>query len=184
MNQQNGQRQKRKRTRRELESWLGDLEDKVEALTPRIDQLDDTITKIGGAQQVIWNNQKELSRSEELLDEQFAVSTRMAVKSMNLILEKIGAEERITAKDIERLFRDWAEFKKRPDRRNLMMEWFLGVELSAMPPLPATPAQGDQHAEGDHGNQDAQQGVAQDSGAGQADDVSVVPREDRAEDQS
>src|SRR5687767_16022403 len=113
MNQQNGQRQRRKRTRRELESLLGDLEDKVSIQVARIDQLDDTIKKLGGAQQVIWNNQKELSRSEELLDEQFAISTRMSVKSMNLILEKIGAEERITAKDIERLFRDWRSEERR-----------------------------------------------------------------------
>lgn len=123
----------------------------------------------------MWDNQKELVKSEELLDEQFAVSTRMTVVAVNRIFEKLGID-RIAEKDIESLFRDWAAFRKRPDYRKFMMEWFLGVALDKLPPPPAVQAkkEGDSHVEGDHGNQNVVEVQPQDSSPSKAADVSPM----------
>jgi len=131
----------------------------------------------------IWDNQKELSKSEELLDEQFAVSTRMTIVAVNRILEKMGVDDRITEQDIGKLFKDWAQFRKRPDYREFMMEWFLGVALDKLPPPPVAvqaKKEGDSDGEGGDRNEGAGEGKSQDSGAGQAADVPEVQKEDGA----
>jgi len=151
----------------------------VEALTTRVNQLDKSLQLLAGSNQVIWGNQKELTKSQNLLDEQFAVSTRMAVMGLNLALEKIGAEERIEADDIETLFRDWAAFRSREDFRDHMMEWMLGVPLSKLPPPPAK-KEGEADAKSDLGNEEPEQERPQDGAAGQENDVPEVPQDDSA----
>lgn len=161
---------------------LSRVDEHFDKLTKRVDNLDDTTQKLAKSNQVIWNNQKELTKSEELLDEQFAVSTRMFIVTMNGLCAKLGFEERIDSEDVQSLFRDWATFKQRPDFRSLMMEWFLGVGLDKMPQLPAAPArtEGDVHVEGDHGDKVAVQEQPKDDGAGQTANVPQVQAEDGA----
>lgn len=129
----------------------------------------------------MWANQKELVKSEELLDEQFAVSTRMSIVAVNHILETMGQEDRITSQDIEKLFRDWAQFRARPDHRELMMEWFLGVALDKLPPLKQlVEKEGVGNVEGNLGNAEGSEGGSQSSRQGQADDVPHVSPKDGA----
>jgi hypothetical protein len=181
--QVNGQKQKPKRTRRELESWLAQVED---TLTRRVDQLDKTAQLLARSNQTIWTNQKELTKSEELLDEQFAVSTRMSIVAVNSILEKMGVEDRITAADVGKLFKDWSLFRSRPDYREYMMEWFLGVALDKLPPPPEPQAkkEGAGNVEDDDGNKRASEGADEDSLDGQTANVSEVQKEDGAPTQS
>jgi hypothetical protein len=141
---------------------------------------------LGESIKTVWDNQKELAKSSTLLDEQFAVSTRMTIVAVNHILEKIGqGDDKITEKDVEKLFKDWAQFRKRPDYRNFMMEWFLGVAIDKLPPPPEPKAkkEGDSNVKSDHGNQDAGQELAKDGEPGQENDVPEVPPEDGAETQ-
>lgn len=162
---------------------LSRVDENFAKLTGRVDNLDDTTQKLARSNQVIWNNQKELTRSETLLDEQFAVSTRMFIVTMNGLCQKLGFEERIDAEDVKQLFQDWATFRARPDYRNLMMAWFLGVALDKMPPLPpAVPSktEGDAHVESDHGNKDAGEEQPADARAGQTANVPEVQAEDGA----
>lgn len=154
------------------------LEDR---LTEGFAAVDQTMQALANSVQTMWRNQKELAKSEDLLDEQFAVSTRMMILSINTVLEKIGAEERIDAQDVEQMFRDWADFRKRPDYRSLMMEWFMGVALDKLPPPQEVNKEGEVHAEGDQGDEEAVSRQPQDSSLGQTDDVPELPSNDGAE---
>lgn len=141
----------------------------------------DTLAKrLGGAVQTIWNNQVELSKSVTLLDEQFAVSTRMSVMGINMILDRMEAEEQIKQEDIELLFQEWADFRARPDFRDLMLEWMLGVPLSELPPVPEPPTkEGEKDAKSDRGDQVSAEGESQDRPPCQKDDVPEVPCENQ-----
>jgi hypothetical protein len=143
--------------------------------------IDEALRVLGNSIKTLYANQQELTKSQNLLDEQFAVSTRMAVMGINLLLEKVGAEERLDADDIAQLFRDWATFRSRPDFRNLMMEWMLGVALDKLPAPPEPEAKkGEVDAKGDDGNKVTEEGQSENSTAGQEDDVPEVQSEDRA----
>ena len=103
-------------------------------------------------QNLIWNNQKECAKSETLLDEQFAVLTRLTITALNRVS---NPDQQIVYEDVNRLFADWAEFHKRKDFRSYMKEWFMGVDLSTLPPPPVeTPEKpADQPKEGDQDGQ-------------------------------
>jgi hypothetical protein len=100
----------------------------------------------------------------------------MTIVAVNKIFEKLGVGDRLTEKDVAGLFRDWATFRKRPDYREFMMEWFLGVALDKLPPPPAVQAkkEGDSDVESDHGNPNVVEVQSQDSGTGEAADVPAV----------
>jgi len=176
INKVNGQRQKPcKKTRRELESWLTQVDEK---LSLRVDNLDKAFQLVAKSQQTIWANQKELTKSEELLDEQFAVSTRMTIVAVNHILQTMGhGEDCIKEKDVEKLFKDWAQFRARPDYRDFMMDWFMGVALDKLPPPPQQAKEGGSNAEDDHRNTDAGE-KPQDGGVSQTNDVPQVQEKD------
>lgn len=160
--------------------WLSQVE---ENLAKRIDQLDKTMQVIAGSIQTIWSNQKECAKSETLLDEQFAISTRMSIVAVNHILTLMGhGDDCIGEKDIEKLFKDWAEFHSRPDYKDFMMEWFLGVAIDKLPPPPQQQAkEGGSNAENDHGNEDAGEGPREDRSPSQTHDVPEVQKEDSTE---
>ena len=160
---------KRKRTHRELES-------QVSALEERLERIEGSFDVLARSQKVIFDNQKELSASEELLDEQFAVSTRMSIMGINFLSRRmeviatilgsaLGGEwqeaiqtegswdESIDADDIEKLFLDWATFRRRSDFRDHMTEWMLGVPLDKMPPEQTAKKEGDDDGESDSGDE-------------------------------
>lgn len=130
--------------------------------------------------QTIWNNQKELAKSEERLDEQFAVLTRLTISKLNPLLKHIG-EPLIQESYVEELFKDWAKFKARPDRKEHMMEWFMGAGLDTLPPLQESKPmeEGGSDAEGNHGNTDTGEELSQDRRDGKANDVSQVQNENQ-----
>jgi hypothetical protein len=168
----NGSKLKPKKTRRELESSLNRV---GESLGSRVQGVESTLALLTKAHTTIWENQRELAKSEELLDEQFAVLTRLAISNLNYVIQQVNGVQ-ITETDVENLFKDWAKFKARPDRKSLMMEWFMGVALDKLPPLLESKPQeeGGSNAEGNNRDTDATEELPQDSGDGQEDDVPQV----------
>lgn len=127
---------------------------------------------ISNGNKTIWENQVELTKSSELLDEQFAVSTRLMVLSVNKVAEAAGMVDRIDADDIEAMFKLWAMFRSRSDFREYMLEWMLEPDLSTLP-KPPEPV-GDQDAESDNGDEDLEEERSQNSTTSPQDDVPQV----------
>jgi hypothetical protein len=119
--------------KKSLAQRLARLEEKFEASanlqTEKLKELGKTIA-------TLWNNEVELDKSANRLDEQFAVLARMMFVRFNELILRVDGSNTIDEKSIEVAFREWAEFRGRPDFRNLMMEWFLGMPLKEMPPPP------------------------------------------------
>jgi hypothetical protein len=112
---------------------LVSLEKRLELLPELVEEkLKGVIETIG----TVWNNQKELSKSADRLDEQFCVLTRMSVKHINDVMVRIGSDDLIDETVIERYFKEWAAFRSRSDFRTFMLEWFLGKGLDTLPPPP------------------------------------------------
>ena len=86
--------------------------------------------------QTIWNNQVELTKSIDRVEEEFCVLGRLVIPKMNEILIALGSEELITEEVINSVFLTWHEFKQRPDFKNHFVPWFLGVPLQELPPPP------------------------------------------------
>ena len=86
--------------------------------------------------QVIYNNQLELVKSSDRLDEQFAVLTRLSIVRLNDLLIRVGVEDLVTYDQVNEMFMEWAAFKSRPDFRDHMQAWFMGQDLSELPPAP------------------------------------------------
>ena len=160
-----------------LGSSLAEVRDQCSQLAERLNALDQQLKVIGGSLGVIWNNQKELTKSEELLDEQFAVLTRLSIISFNALLRRgnitlkylspvdsdapsLTPESKkelvmpsIGYSDINVMFHAWAEFRQRPDFREHMQAWVMGNDLSELPPPPEVKKEGEANAaEGNPGN--------------------------------
>jgi hypothetical protein len=167
--------QQSRRTRKELESSLqrlgAEVFTKLAVITERLEKLSLTV-------KTIWDNQKELAKSETLLDEQFAVSTRMTILAVNDILERMSVEEKITPLDIETLFKNWARFRSRSDYRNFMMEWFMGVDIDSLPPPAESETKGEPDVQGSDGNEGAAERESQNSSPSQENNVPQVQEED------
>ena len=131
----------------------------LEQLSQRCDKLDENLSLLARSHATIWANQKELTKSETLLDEQFAVLSRLTIISINLMAVRhnlaiemlcsaIGKEDTddlsfpdIDYDDVNLLFEQWAKFRERPDFRQHMRAWFMGDDLSKLPPPPEPPAE-------------------------------------------
>lgn len=112
---------------------LAKLEERFEAFQ---NLQDEKLKELGKTIGTLWNNEVELDKSANRLDEQFAVLARMLFIRFNELMLRVDSDNTIDEKSIETAFREWAKFRARPDFRNLMMEWFLGVPLSELPPPP------------------------------------------------
>jgi len=133
---------------RECASSLADLKNKFTGLTRTI--------------QTIYENQVELAKSETRLDEQFAVLTRLCIGRINEIATLTGRDELyVTYEQVNAMFEQWAEFKKRPDFRDHMQVWMMGKDLAELPEPPAVPP-----AEGETDEQISSVGDPADSQAG------------------
>ena len=133
---------------------------------------------------VLYQNQRELARSETRLDEQFCVSTRLAILWINAIIRAARMEDApwalgldsVTYEKVNEMFHDFESFKSRPDFRDHMRVWFMGESLDSLPPLPEEPAV-QRHEEtedaSDNGDQSGQEERAGGGGEGQEDPVPV-----------
>jgi hypothetical protein len=97
---------------------------------------DQKLKELGKALATIWQNQVELTKSADRLDEQFCVLARMSIVKINETMIRLSNDDVVDEKAIAKYFMDWATFKARPDFRKYMMEWFLGVPLDQLPPPP------------------------------------------------
>jgi len=59
-----------------------------------------------------------------------------AFNRLGIAIEDEVRLERITVDDIHQAFADYNEFANRPDSGMLMAQWYLGVPLSELPPVP------------------------------------------------
>jgi hypothetical protein len=129
-------------------------------------------------------------KSENRLDEQFCVSTRLAVSWINAIIKAARMEDAgwalnmdsIQYEAVNEMFKDFAAFKSRRDFRDHTREWFMGEPIDSLPPLEGSPLEGaseKNHASdvGDAPNQEGQPGGI---GEGQEDPV-PVRQQDAAE---
>ncbi len=107
---------------------------------------------------LVHGNQVELAKSEERLDDQFAVLTRLTVTKLNEMFTKFnalvqglpaGEGELLTEQlqealgiglvgynEINEMFIDWGKFRKRSDFRDHTKAWYTGVDLDSLPPPP------------------------------------------------
>lgn len=83
----------------------------------------------------VYDNQVELSKELTRLDTQQAVLTRLVIMNLNEILIRLGSDELVTYEGVNQMFHDFAALKTRPDHRDHMKDWFMGVDLSTLPPL-------------------------------------------------
>jgi hypothetical protein len=90
----------------------------------------------GKVSSTLWNNQVKLQGSYDLLEEQFFVFGRTVFPKVNEALLMAGSEDLITEEYITNVFREWSEFKKRPDFRKYFAAWLLGKAMSSLPPPP------------------------------------------------
>lgn len=149
----------RPQKKRTLAQRVAKLEERFEASRNLQDQ---KLKELGKTIATLWQNEVELDKSANRLDEQFAVLARMMFVRFNELIMRVDGDNTIDEKSIEVAFREWAEFRGRGDFRDLMMEWFLGMPLKEMPPppqpkeatpeeAPGTEAEGPREFGGDYG---------------------------------
>jgi hypothetical protein len=116
-------------------------------LDERVKELAKTTITLYGNQQRLAKGFDDLAAAGDMLDEQFAVLSRLVVMQLNKIVEAFntvtggmpaGAPrvELISRADVTTLFGAWREFKKRSDFRDHNTAWFMGEDLSKLPPPP------------------------------------------------
>lgn len=94
-----------------------------------IDQHSESLNKIGQSLLTMFQNQKELARSTEMLDEQFAVLARLMFQAVNSILPD---DKKLTYEQINLSFQEFTKFKALPDYKEHMSEWFMGADLTQL----------------------------------------------------
>jgi hypothetical protein len=120
----------------------------------------ETDSKLQAVATALVTNQKVLADSHHKLDDQFAVLTRLVVSRLNSMIEKHNLMVRsipqqlgdlspaveevfgvspVTYEEVNALFHLFDEFKKRPDFKNHFRSWYLGDDLSKLPPPPEPP---------------------------------------------
>jgi hypothetical protein len=106
----------------------------------------------------LFQNQRGLVQSENKLDEQFCVSTRLAIMWINNIIEAAQREDvpwafsvpTVSYEGVNELFHDFARFRSRPDFRDHMKPWFMGESMDSLPEV-----KGENDGRGDDGNSSA-----------------------------
>jgi len=133
-----------------LEGQLAKTEEMVEKLVHHFDQeLAPAVNRHGQNLTTIWLNQGSLQESQFNTDKQLAVLVRLMISKINsLIVAFEGREDMpaaITVESINDLFDLWAEFSQRPDHKELYHQWYMGYDLSQLPP-PEVKEEGDPEA--------------------------------------
>jgi hypothetical protein len=104
--------------------------------------LDKRLRDLANVTAGLWQNQqsidvavKALAKSEESLDDQVAVLTRLFFVEANKLRTFMQLDP-FDADEIEAMFEAWHEFRARADAKNWMSHWVLGKPLSELPPPP------------------------------------------------
>lgn len=160
-----GQKQKKKRTLAQRVQSLEQQLEKVEAAYEQYRSLTDQKLKaLAETVGSVWKNQVELSKSEDRLDEQFCVLTRLSITRLNDLTIRAEGDDLITYEAVNKMFMDWAAFRARSDFRDHMQTWMMGGDLSALPEppkqeepstpeAPATDGEEPQEFGGDYGSE-------------------------------
>jgi hypothetical protein len=177
--------------------------------------LDERVRELAKTAVTLYQNQQRLAKSydglaeaSDSLDEQFAVLSRLVIGHMNKLTDAFntvtggmpaGAPrvEPLGRDIVTKMFADWREFKKRPDFRDHNTAWFMGEDLSKLPPPPAkeeekapSAAQGDPSGAevfgGDYGKSDDRDAAGVEAGpqgatADAANPVSEMRKPDAAQ---
>jgi hypothetical protein len=107
-----------------------------------------------------YTNQHVLAKSAMGMDDQFAVLLRLTITRLNQLIELqnhvymnaikyIPEEERpidpenhliptVDYLEVSNLFKEFDEFKRRPDFKELFQSWYTLADLKTLPPLPPT----------------------------------------------
>lgn len=112
-----------------LEELKRDSEQFQEQQNQKLRALAETLT-------TIYNNQVELSNSGTKVDTQHAVLGRLAISTLNELLLRIGSEDLITYESVSEMFEQFAALRSRPDWREHSKDWYMGKDLSNLPPVP------------------------------------------------
>jgi len=146
----------------------------------------------------LWKNQQELDQAHHRLDTQQFVLARLLIPLVKEVLIRVQSDELITQETIGRVFLEWDEFRKRPDYKDLLLEWMMGVPLNELPPPPKiqpkpveTPdvtVEGPREFGGDYvegqtsGSRDETSSEEQSEGqsSGEADEMPKVQNDDKA----
>jgi hypothetical protein len=112
---------------------------------------------VGGLVNQLHQNQRILEKSHNNTDDQFAVLTRLFISRFNDLAEKVSVlgavatgeaipdgfnfkVEPITYEGVNKLFSEYDGFKSRSDFRDHFRTWYMGEDLSKLPPPPPSPA--------------------------------------------
>lgn len=160
---------KNRESRKAMAQALRNLGDQNLALLQKVQILERKID-------VLYQNQRELVQSENRLDEQFCVSTRLAVMWINHIIQSAQANAEpwaeqtdvVTYEKVNELFRDFEQFKSRPDFRDHMRVWFMGEPIDSLPEV-----KGDEDGRSDDGDAPAAKEGPEGGEHGQEDPVPV-----------
>ena len=120
-----------------MESKLEVQNQRLQAFQNGLLALDQRLRLLDKKSDVIYNNQVALAESETRLDEQFCVSTRLAIVMINKLTKlKETTVEPIAYAHVNKMFQEFEAFRSRPDFREHMEAWFMGEDLSQLPPPP------------------------------------------------
>lgn len=121
---------------KELEELKKSFELSLDQQSQKLAELSRLIARSLSDFRVIWENQVELTKSANNLDRQFAVMGRIFISKLNNIVVTIGHDDILTYQGVNAAFDEWDQFHQRPDFRDHMEQWFLGGDLSKLPPPP------------------------------------------------
>lgn len=167
-----------------LEEKFAVLESPQGSQNLKFKALGDLFQKMAHDQAVIFGNQKDLAVSEERLDEQFCVLTRLTISRLNEIALIAHGEDAdlITYDQVNLMFMEWAKFRQRPDFKDHMQTWMMGGDLNTLPPPPEPPKEEETPDAPGPKAEDAEE-FGGDHGEGQESDVGdEIPAEEQPED--
>jgi hypothetical protein len=117
-----------------------------------VDQLDKSLKELAKVvfnheqtQNVLLNNQKALSEAYDGILDQYNVLARVVIMQLNQISQVVSAAfesdalNPIDYEHVRKAFLQYHDFKKRPDYKDHEQVWFLGEDLSTLPPPPSIP---------------------------------------------
>jgi len=102
--------------------------------------LEERLREVARMGMTLYQNQQKLGKAidalagaSDQLDTQFSVLSRLCILKLNSVL---GDDKKITHEFVTSLFHEWVKLKERSDFRDHNRAWFLGEDLSNLPPEP------------------------------------------------